>query len=420
MSEKKIAVVGLTSSENLGEKFISQSLSWLIKESIREIDPDRIIRIEEVDLEGRKERIIAGKSFAGNRIQNYEFYKIYGIPTEMFYILLKKVVHRVKNIRIRNLISIIRHIIWKYSVNLKRRSRKYFQQKLSNIKLIVVDGAGLLEYSRNEYQEYMDTLCEYAEQNGIPVVFNAIGRSGEFEENDYRCKILKRVFEYPCVKYVSARDSVENVQACVPKSMNVRLCADAAFWMDKAYGVRHEKNTGVIGIGLIRSNALMSYGYPFDEEDWIELFIGIAKELDKRGFKYRFFTNGFLQDYILGKKICKRLNLGSNVLVKRPVDDKVLANTINSFDGLITCRMHSSIAAFTMGIPSVVLSWNKKIDKYMEIIGYPDRAIDVKDFTPDYIVDKYLDAYREGISEETMKKMKELAKSSVLEYVDMV
>ena len=60
----------------------------------------------------------------------------------------------------------------------------------------------------------------------------------------------------------------------------------------------------------------------------------------------------------------------------------------------------SSIAAFTMGIPSVILSWNDKVEKLMAIIGYEERAIKFVDFDAEYVVERFETALREGVQKK--------------------
>lgn len=416
----KIAIVGLIGSENLGEKFIAKSLTWLIKEKINKAGFAESISFVDVDLEGKKRIATPAHGFIDNRIKNYEYYSWLGLIGEIIYLCLKRIAHKTKDRRREETLHKIRHSIWKHSLNLKRRSVKYYTRKLNDVDFIVIDGAGLLEYSKNEYHEYLNTICEYAEKKHIPVVFNAIGRSGEFDKTDFRCKILMQSFKRKCVKYVSARDSVDDVQKCVSNRFMVNLKADAAFWFDKAYGLEKTTKSTVIGIGLIRGNSMQAYGVDFKEEDWIDLFTGIARELENRNEKYQFFTNGYPADYYLGKKVIERLGKPDEYLVNRPVDDKVLAKTISSYSGLITCRMHSSIAAFTLGIPSVILSWNPKVDKLMDIIGYTDRSISLKDFNPKTIVERFIQARDEGVSPDAIEKMKQLASESVDGYLPLL
>jgi polysaccharide pyruvyl transferase WcaK-like protein len=82
--------------------------------------------------------------------------------------------------------------------------------------------------------------------------------------------------------------------------------------------------------------------------------------------------------------------------------------------------MHSSIAAFTLDVPSVILSWNDKVEKLMEIIGYPERAIKQPQFTAQYIVDSMEKAAKEGIDDTLLNAMKSKARQSVRDYIDLI
>lgn len=415
-SEVKVAICGVIGSENLGDRIISKSIAWLVNDVMQELYPGAELQFTEVDLEGRFSDLKPYSGFIDNRKKNYYKYNLLGAPSEFVYIALKKLMRRAPSQKQKNRLNGLRHFIWNHSLNLRGRLYKFYNEKISDADFIIVAGGGILEYSRNEYQEPLKVLCDFAEEHKIPVVFNAIGRAGEFEPEDLRCKILMSIFKNPAVRYVSARDSVENVQQCVGERCRVKLCADAAFWMDRAFGAERRRESSVIGIGLIRGDSLKSYNRDFSENDWIELFAGIAAELAGRKRDFRFFTNGLVSDYELGKKVIARTGLPDSYLIDRPTDVNELVDTISSFEGLITCRMHSSIAAFALGIPSVILSWNDKVNKYMDIAGYHERAVDMENFDPRYIVDAYERAVAEGVADSRRNKMKQMARESVLDY----
>jgi polysaccharide pyruvyl transferase WcaK-like protein len=120
------------------------------------------------------------------------------------------------------------------------------------------------------------------------------------------------------------------------------------------------------------------------------------------------------------QQVLKKLELDQSFLVERPIDDRVLVETINGYQSIITCRMHSSIAAFTLDVPSVILSWNDKVEKLMEIIGYPERAIKQPQFTAQYIVDSMEKAAKQGIDDTLLNAMKSKARESVTDYVDLI
>jgi polysaccharide pyruvyl transferase WcaK-like protein len=416
----KIAICGLVKSENLGEMFIARSLEYLISDGLQQAEPGIKIEYVEVDLLGRNDTIFEIDDARERRLRNYHQYSEKGRFTEKVFLYLQRKGRETASKSVQNLISSTRHLIWKFGRNYRKRLVSYFDLKLEGVDYIVIDGAGLLEYSYNEYHWSLLLISEYAERHGLEVVYNAIGRAGAFDERDFGSKILKRALRSPAVKYVSARDNVDTVQACAGPGHEVKLLADSAFWMKEAYGIDTDVERKKIGIGLIRGNSLQGYGVSFGAKQWVILFAGIAMTLRERGYDFEFFTNGLPGDVKLGKRVLKRLNLPDSYLVDRPVDDTVLCETINGYEALITCRMHSSIAAFTMGVPSVILSWNDKVEKLMAIIGYPERAIQQKDFRPDLIVDRMEEAKGQGIDPELLSTMKDKAKESVSDYLDRI
>lgn len=416
----KIAICGLVKSENLGEMFIARSLEHLIADGIEQAAPGTQIEFVEVDLLGRNDTIFEIPDARERRLRNYYQYSEKGQLTEKLFLDLQRRGRSAKSKAAQNAISRARHLIWKYGRNYRKRLASYFDLKLEGVDYIVIDGAGLLEYSYNEYHWSLLLISEYAERHGLEVVYNAIGRAGAFDERDFGSTILKRAIRSSAVKYVSARDNVHEVQACAGPGHTVKLLADSAFWMKEAYEIDTSVERTKIGIGLIRGNSLQGYGVAFGSKEWTALFAGIATELRARGYDFEFFTNGLPGDVTLGKRVLKKLRLPDSYLVERPVDDVVLVDTINSYRAIITCRMHSSIAAFTMGVPSVILSWNDKVEKLMEIIGYPERAVKQKDFRPDYIVDLMEKSLSEGIDPARLSAMKDKAKESVSDYLPLI
>lgn len=416
----KIAVCGLIKSENIGEQFIARTLEFLIQRGLLEKGVDRPIEFVEVDLLGRNDMIFPVKDKIEDKILNYYGYSKRGFPTEAVFVFFKKWAQKSSSRFVRNFCYRVRHFIYNHGKNYRKRLTSYFDSKMSDCAFIVVDGAGLLEYSYNEYQESLYTVSLYAEKKKLQVVYNAIGRAGEFDEKDFRSTILKKALRSPVVKYVSARDSQETVQLCAGQKHQVELLADAAFWMKETYGIIPKENRKKVGIGLVRGNSLSGYKVNFFSEDWVKLFSGIARELEARGYEYEFFTNGLPGDIVLGNKVLKAMGLPASKMVTRPVLDTELYETISSYRGIITCRMHSSIAAFTLQIPSVILSWNDKVNKLMKHVGYEERAVNLENFDPKYIVDLFERALEEGVDAEKLQMMKDKAQKSVDGYIDLI
>ena len=416
----KIAMCGLIKSENLGEMFIARSLEYLISDEAGKRQQGTKIEYVRVDLLGRNDEIFEIDDARERRIRNYYNYNPKARFVEKIFLSLQAFGRKSKSKGLQNLIARTRHLIWRIHPNYRKRLWDYFDSKLADVDYVVIDGAGLLEYSYNEYHWSLLLISEYANVKGLEVVYNAIGRAGAFDERDFGSKILKKALQSPAVKYVSARDNLNAVQACAGGGHNVKLLADSAFWMKEAYAVSSKGLRKKVGIGLIRGNSLKGYGSGFSSKDWVLLFSEIARTLQERGYDFELFTNGLPGDVKVGRQVLKKLELDESYLVERPIDDDVLVETINGYQSIVTCRMHSSIAAFTLDVPSVILSWNDKVEKLMEIIGYPERAIKQSQFTAEYIVDSLEKAAKEGIDDTLLNAMKSKARESVTDYIDLI
>ncbi|MBQ6150485.1 MAG: LicD family protein [Mogibacterium sp.] len=415
-----IAICGLVKSDNLGELFIARSLEYLIGTELRKIYPDIQIRFKEVDLLARNDQTISALGTVDRRVTNYSNFDTRFMGTEQVMLALKNRAGKQKNRVLANSMHRARHLVWKHGANYKKRLDGFFDERLAGSDFIVVDGAGLLEYSYNEYEWPLLEISEYAEKHGLSIVYNAIGRAGEFDPDDFRCKILMKALRSDAIKYISARDNPDQVAACTGGKHKVKLLADAAFCMNETYPPLKEEERKKIGIGLIRGNSLTEYGANFHESDWVKLFSKIARTLEKRGYEYEFFTNGLQSDIEMGRKVIEKMGISGDAMLMRPTDDYELYSTINRYAGIITCRMHSCIAAFTLKVPSVVLSWNDKVDELMKNIGYPDRVITKDAFKADYIVDCMEKAIAEGVEDDKLEAMKAKARESVQDYIGLI
>lgn len=408
----KIAICGFMLSDNLGDNFISVSLSYLLRKELKSKYNITDLQFVEADLFALNHFLTESMSNR-RKVDGLAYSRDLSKIEDLSYCMNKVVIKSAKKIGCKNLANKMQHKLWQKSYNCRPRHEKYFREKFDGVSAVVIAGGGLLEYIYNEYQEMLCLVSEIAEDMGIPVIYNAVGCVGAYNLDDFRCAIMKKAVYADCVKYVSARDSVETVQQYVGDKFKVNQVADAAVWASEEYGISRIENPTKIGIGLIRGNSLLGYNVSFSEEDWINLFCNIATELEKRGYSYEFFCNGFKEDYELGQKVIARLGKDSSVLVDRPTEPEELLNTISQYKALITCRMHSSIAAYSMGIPAVILSWNDKVDKFMRFIGYPERAVRVENFKAEYIVNLMEKSIEEGFEPEKYKSIRVSAVESV-------
>ena len=67
------------------------------------------------------------------------------------------------------------------------------------------------------------------------------------------------------------------------------------------------------------------------------------------------------------------------MLLPRPTRPDKLVELISSFESIVAFRLHASIAAFILGVPSVALSWDDKVRQFMEYSGQLDRYVEIDD-----------------------------------------
>ena len=154
---------------------------------------------------------------------------------------------------------------------------------------------------------------------------------------------LRQNGETLVVKYVSARDSRDDVQICAGKDKNVKLLADAAFWMKETYNPVEINDKKKIGIGLIRGNSLKTYGINYTGDNWIDLYCGIAKTLEERGYEYAVCQMNRAKILaMLGRKqesleLCDEIEKTLNIdKVKAEARSGILAQTCKEFREQIT------------------------------------------------------------------------------------
>ena len=77
-----------------------------------------------------------------------------------------------------------------------------------------------------------------------------------------------------------------------------------------------------------------------------------------------------------------------------------LIRKVSSYAGIISTRLHPSIISYSLGVPSVGVIWNHKVDMFYETVGRGDKTISVNGITPEAVADTLDAAVREGITRD--------------------
>lgn len=152
-----------------------------------------------------------------------------------------------------------------------------------------------------------------------------------------------------------------------------------------------------IGIFVFRANGFTDNKIKFNREQAAELWVNIVKDLEKKGYNYDLLTNGHFGDEAFMDSLIRDYGIRENKCVFNINDPETLISKLSSYDGIITCRLHPSIIAFSFKIPAVSLVWNSKIEGFYKSIGYEDRMIYTDGITSGLVIERLEKAMKEGV-----------------------
>lgn len=304
--------------------------------------------------------------------------------------------------------------------DIRKEKSKAQLAAVRNSDLVVFPGGGMIKYRVENLPVAMDRFVSRAEHYGIPVVYNAVGVEG-FDLNDEGCRLLCDMLSSPCVKGVTSRDYAdflnENYFSGEGKAYRV---SDPAVWASEAYGVAKDASSQVIGLGVARAGLFEDYGTPFSKEELLLLWRGIIDALEKRGFRWKLFTNGFAKDEEFLQELIRYIGRESQLdelTVPKPETPQELVQNISQFKGIIACRMHANIIAYSMGIPCVGLVWNDKLKFFGESIGCEKQFVTYENLNSEYISDVFFEALEKGFDEKILQRERQSAYRGIEEFL---
>lgn len=361
---KICALVGLISDANFGDVIIYDSCSYLLKKA------DSSTEIKAVDL-------VLKRSFSHKlvkRVLNVLGLKELGIKFDSYMLSLS------------------------------------YAKKLKGADYIVVAGGGLIKYKYQNIYTYLTGLIAAAVRLSIPISLNAVGVEG-YDENELRCQFLKESLNKDIVKSISTRDDINTLRTkyIYNKNIETLLVPDSAILSAYAYDVEKDDTSDVVGIGLIRGGIFEDNDISFSRSEVLDYYVCLVRELEKRGVKYQFFTNGLVADYELGVEVLARLegnSQGQSIAV--PTSAKHLVEIIASFKGIIAARMHATIVAYSLGVPAVGLVWNNKLTLFGELTQHTERFVKHTEFNAPNQIDSLIDAMNLGENKTRKLELEEI------------
>lgn len=270
---------------------------------------------------------------------------------------------------------------------------------------IVFPGGGL---NSQKFCNACETILSYCDASK-KIYFNANGISKDLMSKTVKNRIIK-IFSDDRVKQITTRGDYETALSLIdtPKEYPCKLILDPAIWAGETYDVK-KKNSETIGIGVIRPEIFQENKSYIDTDAVLNLYAGIIKELEAKGYKWQLFCNGTMKDYKFAQKLLSHIGRAeSKYLSKRPETAKKLVQQIATYKGIIATRFHANIIATSLEVPSIAIVWNRKMTGFSELIGCPDRYIYDAEIlkNPAILVNKLEQAISEGYDSAKIENCK--------------
>ena len=386
---KKIAVVGLYSIPNMGDKILCEATQYLVKEVYSEakIYPVDVCPRYPSDYKGLeyiKYRISRKMKTMGEKKFQYEDNSEYRYKYEYRY--------------------------WSLRLN------RYYKKILKNMDAIIFAGGGFLKFRTQGLNYYVEMIIKIAQEFNIPVMMNGVGIEG-YDEEDIRCQNLKNIVNNSCVKIITTRDDVNTLENKYIYNENIVTdgVGDPALWTPECYGIEKDKERKIVSINAIRASVYKDYGNETEPDEIKEFYLGLIKELEKRNIKYRIFSNGMKGDQKFARFLINSLELSDEKIIMAPETSMELLEIIKSSSCIFGARLHACITAYSLDVPVVGLIWNEKTRIFARLIGKPNNYFEESEMNPVIAVD----AIEKAIDEEYDMEKRNALKESTKKYVEM-
>lgn len=381
---KKVVIFGVFADPNLGDRLLCLSVGKLV-EKLSDAE------IEYVDFYGRT---ALSPKYPRKKCEN----TLYSVDWSFFYENFHKIFSLMSlgNYRVREVGC---HLEYLTDPNRKKRLERLYEEKIKDAKIVIVPGGGVLEDSvQHDYYHNLLSMARACEKHNVPMCFNAVGIVRD-KRSKIGKRILKNALSRDSVKYISCRDGEELVSKIAKCPVTSAACA--ATLAADLFGITRDEKSDTIGIGVIRGNIFTSYANKITEDELVEFYVDLIDAVERKGYNVKLFCNGFIKDYELGQKICKRIK--REILLERAETCEKLLEQISHFKGICVARLHAVISAYSMGVPAVVFSWGTKQREFMTAVGCAERAVEQDKLDAEYVANLLEEALETGWNEDVRK-----------------
>lgn len=270
-------------------------------------------------------------------------------------------------------------------------------QALEKADLVVYAPGGAVISDRFWWRKQLEYLfpLAFAERKKIPVITAAPSMGPFYKRRTYRNRVLKKI-ESICVRekisqnYLSSQGITENVSATIDsaflndidrESNFQKLCRDASLM--EFLG----KYPRVIGITITDLKWHVEYGKTDIESRIKNTFISFINCLAKEGTGVLFIPQLFGKQN--DREYLKSFEAANTFLLSEEYDSFFQQYIISRLYGVVGMRYHSNIFAAKMGIPFIPVSYEEKMDGFVEEAKWQRFAVRVEELSAEALLERY-------------------------------
>jgi len=239
---------------------------------------------------------------------------------------------------------------------------------LSKSQLLISGGGSLLQDVTSERSLYYYlSIMMLAKKLGVPVMLYAQGIG------PVRGRMARSVMRYigNMVDLITVRDegSQEELARLQVTKPPIHVTADPVLAMhqvDKQVGRTILRKAGITGAAPLIGISVREW------KDWghyKQVIVQVADELAiELGARIVFLPMQWPEDVAVSKKIADRTRQGATVLTEEYTTGELLS-LVGNLDMLIGVRLHALIFAAVMHVPMVGISYDPKIERFLETLG---------------------------------------------------
>lgn len=250
----------------------------------------------------------------------------------------------------------------------KKLLEDYYTNTLKHSNAVIFAGGAILDVISKDIAEKVWQITNIANQMKIPVAFNAAGFFGnkfDTPNGDF----IKKALHLPNVIWISIRERTDDIKRLLNNDKQFYNCCDTAVWASEIYSVKRNASSKIIGINIINNKAY-KYNSTYNILNLEELYWEIYCKIESAGYSCNFFTNGVNRDYEYAQSILDKYGINQNKLInlKESKEGKSFVKMISQFALIISSRLHTSICAYSLRIPSLCIPWDDKMVSFYKSI----------------------------------------------------